>query len=1359
MAQALNTPSEEDNAVFENLQQNKATVLSPMPSNVRPQETENTPSEEDNAAFENSGGVTHEDTQGDFAQIPPIKTTTEHKTELAPEKEKAFLEYYGEEVAKGLVRGVPSAIAELLQTIGDIDEASKSYLGTFQWEDRGKKGYDLADLFQIPDYLSGSEYEKQKEIFKAEHKEANMLYDLSNYIDTQVDKGFGTTDSIVGGLAEAGTQFGTGFGLVNKLFKLGSYGYKGMFLGEAIVGATFFDPEESLITNVVSPYLKAKFNDMTDLELEAWMAEEAEKAKENPFVERGKLAAEAVTFVGVIQAVPMLFRAIKGKKIAIEDAKLEQQKNGKVSNETLERIDANGKIIAENAEEAGKAIENSKPKKKTLAKAKKISDNVLKLKAKTEEVKQKKRKENSVIVKSETKMHNELIEEFEDNLTVNKNKIRGDEDYVSVTTVKGGKRFLDPKKLEEAKNRSISQVEQKDQSYLQTGQDPRMPQSIYLEKGIEDKYDMEELFDRVLKVDNIEALTVVAKHLRDANPSAWKATKRETYRDGKTGRRRRRTVKKTVMENIFDSVVNGKFTLRADHPLWDALDKAGMSFEDFTLMHLGSASVAGKTLNKYSQLARKVKPKSLKQQEELEEMLRNQSRTAQWFRRVENVRRGLLVSQIATAARNLESGLLRTPIEALNNIVETATTDIANGNFFGGQNRLLKGTTWTDAFAGMRYIYADRKTAKEFNDLLLGDPNNPDLVAHPKLQEFADRMFNTINEIQLSTGRGSNTTFDRFMSRAEDFTQLLNRPNRWQDFMLRRGMFMGEAQRLFRNKWGIDLEEQLKNGRLEDILNDAKDLNPTFKSTIDPKTGKEVEGLSVTANEIFAEATERALDLTYANPPESPFGKAFANFITKYNLTVLVPFPRFMAKSMELMAENSVGALMPVVRRMYGHTGYGAKKFGQINPRTGKREVFGLTQREHRMIARNTTGALGIMGASYMLKETDQQGEDYKLIPVGDGTVLDVTPLFPLRQFFFLGKMVNEFSRARQDAGWMSGGREAFFSTFDRREWAETFIGTSFRTGVAGNLVDEAASLFNSQDITNDEWWAKNGGQMLGDYFSSFAVPMNQVIDLQRGLGQRGLAYKETGKDPEIVDAGGAFIEGITKPFRRYDPFGVVVDESALPKKEDPFQEERRRVAPLAKVALGLNMYTADSEEGKIMKSLGFDKWDVSSRSRIPSVKNFENKLIRQHLPAIAHEAQTIANVWGERYDDKREELSSRGISREYYIKDNARQYIKTMIDMFRDPDNAVVAIDDPTKVMGYKVMTDYRRLSTDQRNKGWYRFVEEENREPFEMNQQSRYDLYHEWDELSDKEKATVLKGIKLRDMTKLYTYGKESP
>ena len=128
-------------------------------------------------------------------------------------------------------------------------------------------------------------------------------------------------------------------------------------------------------------------------------------------------------------------------------------------------------------------------------------------------------------------------------------------------------------------------------------------------------------------------------------------------------------------------------------------------------------------------------------------------------------------------------------------------------------------------------------------------------------------MFKTINEIQVATGRGSGTATDKVLSKMEDFTLALNAPNRWQDFMLRRGIFMGEAQRLFRQKWDIDLIEVLNSGRLDDLMNDARDLNPTFK-VVDGK-----DQLGVTATEIFAEATERALDLTYANPPESPFGK------------------------------------------------------------------------------------------------------------------------------------------------------------------------------------------------------------------------------------------------------------------------------------------------------------------------------------------------------------------------------------------------------------------------------------------------------------------------------------------------------
>ena len=115
--------------------------------------------------------------------------------------------------------------------------------------------------------------------------------------------------------------------------------------------------------------------------------------------------------------------------------------------------------------------------------------------------------------------------------SINKDFIRGDSGYITITTVKGGKRILDPTKLEAAKNLSVQKIDEVDtaNSKLATRQDPRMPQSIYIEKGVEDKYDISELFDRVLKVENIEALTVVAKELRDANPSMWKDKKKMAY--------------------------------------------------------------------------------------------------------------------------------------------------------------------------------------------------------------------------------------------------------------------------------------------------------------------------------------------------------------------------------------------------------------------------------------------------------------------------------------------------------------------------------------------------------------------------------------------------------------------------------------------------------------------------------------------------------------------------------------------------------------------------------------------------------------------------------------------------------------
>ena len=73
--------------------------------------------------------------------------------------------------------------------------------------------------------------------------------------------------------------------------------------------------------------------------------------------------------------------------------------------------------------------------------------------------------------------------------------------------------------------------------------------------------------------------------------------------------------------------------------------------------------------------------------------------------------------------------------------------------------------------------------------------------------------------------------------------------------------------------------------------------------------------------------------------------------------------------------------------------------------------------------------------------------------------------------------------------------------------------------------------------------------------------------------------------------------------------------------------------------------------------------------------------------------------------------------------------------------------------------MTDYRRLSKNQRSKGWFRFVEEEERSPFDFTSEYLERALPEFEDLSVADKEQALKNLKLQDLQLLFLYGKESP
>ena len=58
--------------------------------------------------------------------------------------------------------------------------------------------------------------------------------------------------------------------------------------------------------------------------------------------------------------------------------------------------------------------------------------------------------------KSTKKIHNELVEEFEANLSINKGLTREDADFTFITKVKGGKRVLDTDLLNQAREKALA---------------------------------------------------------------------------------------------------------------------------------------------------------------------------------------------------------------------------------------------------------------------------------------------------------------------------------------------------------------------------------------------------------------------------------------------------------------------------------------------------------------------------------------------------------------------------------------------------------------------------------------------------------------------------------------------------------------------------------------------------------------------------------------------------------------------------------------------------------------------------------------------------------------------------------------
>ena len=708
----------------------------------------------------------------------------------------------------------------------------------------------------------------------------------------------------------------------------------------------------------------------------------------------------------------------------------------------------------------------------------------------------------------------------------------------------------------------------------------------------------------------------------------------------------------TVIEDLFNLTTKGDLRLTEDfaEEFIDTLNKYGLSFEDYVLVAAGSASKAGQVLQKFSQIKRS-KPASVRNADKDKKAAREAGDFRKGVMRVENIRRGGLVSQIATASRNLTSGGIRVPMEALGNVMDHAIYTAQNKGMSEGVGQIFSGDNWKGSFSNWKYAFSRPDVAKGYTDLIL---------EQPELAKQFDAMFNNINEIQKLTGRGSGTKVDNMLSLAEDVVDTLNTPNRWQEYLIRRGQFFGELERLTKREYNIDLIEALNDGKLKDLLNDASSVRPKGAPSF---------------NELVDRSVYRALDVTYAKQPDIPVFRSVSSFITRNGLTVVMPFPRFMFNSMELMAQYGAGASIPVTRKITGIVNKNAR-----GP---------LSDFERQAISRNLMGVAAV-GAAYMYRSSDEATAEYNQLTVGENAQVDSTATYPMAQFLYAGEATKRLMN------------DTFNSWFDAQEFTELFVGTNLRTGVGNSILEEMAQIAGSTDLTKGENVGKAMGRTLGNYLTTWMVPFAQIIDAQRATGIRGTEYADVSRDPKL-EFGHSFADNVRRSVQSRGFFLSAEEEANLPRRSEPFYPDgKERLSPALKFA-GVTMTNRPPEDAEYLMELGFNYRDFGSRSKVPSIKAFEQEMINGHMELLAKGARRYEKRLHERY--LRSDKSVRNeFTRQQYTSNHLRAYVSERLKKFKTKiRDGAIAQGDPYA----RAMTQYRRISPKFRNLATTKFVE----------------------------------------------------
>ncbi len=912
----------------------------------------------------------------------------------------------------------------------------------------------------------------------------------------------------------------------------------------------------------------------------------------------------------------------------------------------------------------------------TLKRVKKRKATVQKIRDNSEKSLKKKKAIAAQSVKANKELNNKMVKEFE--LSIDPTG------ETKLSKMVAGRLVLDTKKAREAGLSIAEDVYNLSSETMNAFAKAIRSGDEKLVRAAEEKYGMsansvfsigesgaEDFVSPLLKPESFNSVVAVAADLKKKFPKAFDNNN-------------------TVIDNLFKLTVSDKFD--ADE-LADTLAEFGLNFDQYVLTVVGSGSEAGKILNKLSQIKRagQFKIDNVKTRE----LEKTQNSILAGWRRLENIRRGSMTSMLKTAMRNFQSAGIRAPLEALENVMDT--TMLAMSKEFaskpdrlllhrtfssigkGGQT-LVSPSQWSGSLAALKRIYMTPAMSKDLTDIIL---------ENPKFAEQYTALFDNVNEYRKRTGAGSGGVGDKLLGAGESVVDVLSIPNRIQEYVIRRGVFTGELERLLKRDWGINMMDALEKGNLPDMIANA--------GVVRPKGAPAFE-------ELIEMATKRALDVTYAKAPDVPLFKRTADFLTQNGLTAITtPFPRFMFNSIELIGQYSGGAFNPAMKRILG------KKSGPLDAK------------DRQNISRNISGLVAIT-AAYQYRTSDGAPSDYKQMEgidsiTGENTVIDVTAQFPLRQAMWIAEAMKRLDPNVQKflpvsgpltaLGAMDEGEGTFDDWFDLKEATETFLGVGIRSGAGNVFVDEIASLLSGggADPTKIERGKKALGRLVGDYIRTHLIPVTQVVEIQRMVGTRPTEYADYSSDDPYTFTGqlrrSLDQSGVTSLF---DPS----KESELPSREFVLAEDRKRVGTGLGLMIGITVLQENNADAEYLVEKGFTEFELGSKEK-GSIRREENALMRERLPEIvefAREAEHFARKSYESHGDG----YKKNTTLEQHINAEVIASISEQVKKIRKGIGKAKLINTDDATIEYR---KYKRHSPSVRRAANLRYLQENDGEP----------------------------------------------